>query len=438
MRKIFYSVFSLFLAVLLSSCFRPKSEVIDLSGEWQLSIDSTDIQPRSITLPGILDTTVVACGAAVRACYTRTFEVPDHLAGKPLQLMLERVSWQSVVFIDGELLLNPDLGGGCLSAPHLYELPQGLRAGRHNIRIYVDNRLLADLARPLSGNAFVSWNGILGAIELRALPSVSVDVMEVYPNETFKQLDVVVQVNNRTEQPQPAYLMLLTSTRGAAEIWYSSPVEETVDPGVTTLTLSCNLPSHAPRWTAQNPDLLNVSVSLEGHDGIIDSTIVTGLRHVSMLEDKLLVNGGVVELRDTLESALLPASDCPPLDKASWERILGQARQWGLNHVRFTKYCPPEAAFQVADEMGIYFTIDRPHSEIYASLTSITYYAFQQEYERIIRFYGNHPSFLRYGITDIHPDGLTSIELAFQDAALRDPRHLIYFTMAKDSSSLVP
>ena len=46
------------------------------------------------------------------------------------------------------------------------------------------------------------------------------------------------------------------------------------------------------------------------------------------------------------------------MDVAEWRRILGTIKAHGLNHVRFHSWCPPEAAFEAGDELGVYFQVE--------------------------------------------------------------------------------
>ncbi|ULT28625.1 hypothetical protein KUH03_20255 [Sphingobacterium sp. E70] len=48
------------------------------------------------------------------------------------------------------------------------------------------------------------------------------------------------------------------------------------------------------------------------------------------------------------------------MDKAGWKKVFLTAKEWGLNHLRFHSWCPPEAAFAVADEMGFYLQVELP------------------------------------------------------------------------------
>ena len=44
----------------------------------------------------------------------------------------------------------------------------------------------------------------------------------------------------------------------------------------------------------------------------------------------------------------------PAMEVGAWRRIFSIYKENGLNHVRFHSWCPPEAAFVAADELGIY------------------------------------------------------------------------------------
>ncbi len=449
MQKSFYSYLCLLLAVLFTGCIKPKSDVIDLSGAWQVSLDSPDAQPQSITLPGTTDIAGIGIPDTLQprlekpqvlrltrrhsfvgeAFYTRLFDVPEDLAGKPLELTLERVLWKSTVSIDGQPLQAVDHSDVSLVTPHRYTLSQGLRTGKHSIQICVDNRKQYDisvdeLCHSYTDATQVKWNGILGRMELRALPAVSIDRMEIYPDETLRKLDVLVHVTNHTSELQETYMMLLTSPRGGSEIWYSNPNEETLAPGTSVISLSCNLPSHAPHWSELHPDLLNVTASIETKAGIEEKNVVVGLRNIGTRDGRLLVNGEPVFLRGTLECCIFPLTGCPPTDKAGWENVFTAAKDWGLNHLRFHSWCPPEAAFEVADEMGFYLGVELPIWATNLGSDSTVYDFLRQEYESVIRNYGNHPSFCLLSVGNELQYDFDFLNGFVADMKVRDPRHL--------------
>ena len=122
------------------------------------------------------------------------------------------------------------------------------------------------------------------------------------------------------------------------------------------------------------------------------------MERVGNLESRNLeLNGRNLFLRGTLECCIHPLHGYPPTDLASWERILRIARAHGLNHLRFHSWCPPEAAFQAADTLGFYFYVECPSWANSGSTIGDGRPLDQWLYDegdRILRAYGNHPSFL--------------------------------------------
>ena len=57
------------------------------------------------------------------------------------------------------------------------------------------------------------------------------------------------------------------------------------------------------------------------------------------------VNGRKTQLRGTVENCDFPLTGYAPMDVESWERVFRICRSYGLNHMRFHSFCPPEAAF---------------------------------------------------------------------------------------------
>lgn len=84
------------------------------------------------------------------------------------------------------------------------------------------------------------------------------------------------------------------------------------------------------------------------------------------------------------------------------EKVLKTCKDYGLNHVRFHSFCPPEAAFIAADKIGIYFHIEcsswANSGTSIGDGTNIDKFIYN-EGDKILKDYGNHPSFcmLAYG-----------------------------------------
>jgi beta-galactosidase/beta-glucuronidase len=85
-----------------------------------------------------------------------------------------------------------------------------------------------------------------------------------------------------------------------------------------------------------------------------EKTSTFGLRDVGTQGTQITLNGRPILLRGTLECCVFPLTGYPPTDVAAWRRVFERCQEFGLNHVRFHSYCPPEAAFVAADELGVY------------------------------------------------------------------------------------
>ena len=68
----------------------------------------------------------------------------------------------------------------------------------------------------------------------------------------------------------------------------------------------------------------------------------------------LLINGRPINLRLTHDGGEFPLTGYPAMDVASWKKIIQTCKDYGLNGIRFHSWCPPEAAFEAADELGFY------------------------------------------------------------------------------------
>ncbi|MFK5972936.1 MAG: glycoside hydrolase family 2 TIM barrel-domain containing protein, partial [Flavobacteriaceae bacterium] len=90
---------------------------------------------------------------------------------------------------------------------------------------------------------------------------------------------------------------------------------------------------------------------------------------------------------------IFPLTGYPPTDVDEWKRILKIVQNHGLNHMRFHSWCPPEAAFQASDELGVYLQVEASAWATIGDGKPIDQWIYK-EAEDIIDTYGNHPSFV--------------------------------------------
>lgn len=319
------------------------------------------------------------------AWYQRTIEVPADWQGRRLVLKLERVHWTSRLWIDGREIPAVRGTGESLCVPHVYDLGTEIKPGRHTIALRIDNRMLVDVgnwAHSVSDHTQGNWNGVIGRMAIDALPSVAIDDVQVYPDQKSGIARVVVSLIH--DKAAKGHGTLKAGNQSLEIEWPSErPYELTVP-----------LPEGAKLWDEFQPALHTLTITLEGENVGDRREVTFGLRELTVDENlDFVLNGRPVNLRGNLECAIFPETGYPPTDEASWERIYHILREHGLNHLRFHSWCPPRAAFTAADRMGIYLQVE------IAAWTGVGKGQPQdawlyREAERVLREYGNHPSFL--------------------------------------------
>ena len=95
-----------------------------------------------------------------------------------------------------------------------------------------------------------------------------------------------------------------------------------------------------------------------------------------------------------MDCCVFPLTGYPSTTIEDWKRIFLTVKDYGMNHIRFHSWCPPEAAFHAADEVGIYLQAELP-----MWIKDVGQYParrdfFEKEMYAILEEYGNHPSFI--------------------------------------------
>ncbi len=113
-------------------------------------------------------------------------------------------------------------------------------------------------------------------------------------------------------------------------------------------------------------------------------------------------------------------------------------KEFGLNHIRFHSWCPPEAAFIAADEMGIYLLVEAGiWSHYVGEDEALQEWVLKEEAPAILAAYGNHPSFFGFGIGNegLNPPSRELFSSIFiEQCKTQDGRHL-YTDFAHTGSS---
>ena len=109
-------------------------------------------------------------------------------------------------------------------------------------------------------------------------------------------------------------------------------------------------------------------------------------------------NGHQIFLRGKHDACVWPLTGHVAMDVDSWREYLGTCAAYGLNHVRFHSWCPPEAAFLAADELGIILQPELPFWGDFNDKDTVLMQFLHREGENILRCYGHHPSFRMFAL----------------------------------------
>lgn len=345
---------------------------------WYLREDyKTCTQPGSVKVPFLCQPPRHYLGAA---WYQRDIEIPKSWSGRRVALRLERPHWRTTVWID-----EREVGSSnSLCVPHDYDLA-ALSPGRHRLSIRVDNRMILPYrpdAHSVSDSLGGSWNGIVGKIELTSTSPVWIEDAQVFPDVEKKSALIKVQIGN------------LTAHSGSG----------TLSGGGTTLPVTWNekggkadfeapLGKNAQLWDEFHPVLQRLTLQLKGENADDQKDLTFGLREIRAEKNKFLLNGREICLRGTHFGGDFPLTGYPATDVNSWKRMFQTCQAWGLNHMRFHSWCPPEAAFTAADEIGFYLQVECGMWNNISPGSAMERMMYD-ETARIAKDYGNHPSFL--------------------------------------------
>jgi len=409
---------SLLLAVLFLNTACAGAASLDLAGQWQLQLDPRDEgvaaqqwqKPFADTMPLPGTTALAGKGEPLNipinldrpamqslhqrfryvgaAWYQRKVTIPADWTGQDITLTLERVIWESRVWVNGVEAGAPQLS---LTTPHRYDLTKLLKPGAENtVTIRIDNHEKVPIG--VLGHAYTDetqtiWNGIIGRIELDAKPKVRVENLKLRSNLARNGANVTVSFVNHTDREQAAPLQLTSSVGGNG-----LAQEVKIPVGESSQEFFLSLPENTAKWSEFTPTLHNVTAALAKSSSKVTATF--GLREFKAEGRAFTINGQRTFLRGTVQCAEFPQTGHPDMTGAQWEKIFTTARAYGLNHLRFHSWCPPEVAFATADRLGFYIQVELPNWTFKMGKSPPVDAWLEDEAHRIFREYGNHPSFV--------------------------------------------
>ena len=360
----------------------------------------------------------------------RTVQIPNSWQNRRITLVLERPHWETTVWVDAQKIGSANH----LSTPHRYDLSEWLPPGEHRLTIRVDNREVVDVgpnSHSISDHTQSNWNGIVGTLQLQAQSAAWIDDVQVYPDLKTGAAKVSVSIGNRTGKPLSAALQFDLSCQGRTVKSLTMPADVASGGSQTEVVIA--LEDAVKTWDEFNPVLYTLKTQLKTDAGSDDRLTAFGMRHVTTQGNRIILNGRRAFMRGTLECCIFPRTGYPPTDIDAWKRIIAICKAHGLNHIRFHSWCPPEAAFKAADELGFYVQVECSswanvgRGQGIGNGKTVDRWLYD-EADAILKAYGNHPSFLLFAYGN-EPDGPESgavyLRKWVSHYKQQDPRRLV-------------
>jgi len=451
-RRPLYLIFAFLLITLFLTsiaCQRHTRQAIDLSGTWQFRIDPEDRGVDENWFEGGFEETVQLPGSMVEnnkgyditlktewtggirnpewykdpnyapyvdtakisfpywlqplkkytgaAWYVKTVVLPENWKGKTVVLSLERPHWKSTVWINGKQAGTQN----SLAIPHVFDITAFVHPGDNMIAVRIDNRTKemdpGHNSHSITDHTQSNWNGIAGNITLKATGRIRIESIEVFPDAATKTAAIRAIVMNSFSVTETAKISVVAKLKSDGSRLERYKHEYTLSPGQNMLELDYKLGDEAKLWDEFNPNVYQLELEIKSASADDQALVDFGLRNIRVEGTRFTINGRPMFLRGTLECAIFPLTAYPPTGTEYWEKIYTAVKDHGLNHVRFHSWCPPRAAFSVADSMGVYLQVEcsswpNQSTELGSGLPIDQY--IWDESKRIIATYGNHPSFV--------------------------------------------
>ncbi|RED22518.1 glycosyl hydrolase family 2 [Flavobacterium cutihirudinis] len=455
--QIKHIVLSVLFLFFFSSWDSREKLVMNIAGEWTVQLDSTDIGLKNgwqnssfkqlMKLPGTTDDAGLGVPNKLKpglekpqmshltrknsylgaAWYTREITIPKNWKGKEFILKLERVIWKTNVWIDGKEL---SFEQNSVVAPHYFDLTQYLTPGKtHRLTIRVDNRKQFEIsddnmAHSYTNHTQIIWNGIIGKMEIEASDAVRITNLQIKPDISSGSAKVSLTFNNKTNKSAKGILSISAVNKKSKISVETLQKEIQIKAGESVVEVDYNMGKDVKLWSEFSPELYELKAELKAGKKESNAAVDFGMRSFSRKGSVLTINNQPVFLRGTLECNIFPLTGHPPMDKEGWRKVFGTAKDWGLNHLRFHSWCPPQAAFEVADEMGFYLQVELPVWALEIGKDQKTTDFLYAEAQRMINEYGNHPSFCMWSMGNELQGDMTVLTKLMNSLKAKDDRHL--------------
>lgn len=383
---------------------------INLHGEWNFQLDgekvgvSTELFKKDLNDTIILPTTTSEAKKGEintekevgfltdlyrfegYAWFSKEVEFPKNNDNKYVELLMERTRITHVWIDDNYVGTYNSLCG-----IHRYDITTYVNSIKHKITVMVDNT-----SYPTKGGHMTSpdtqtnWNGITGEISINITNKTRLSNVKFYPN--IEDKTVLVKGNILGDNIDKISLKAFDDIRELET--------QIFDINNNIFELRYFMGDNVELWSEYNPHTYKMEIKIDNDGQTINEEVYSfGMLSFKTTEKKFLINGQETFLRGKHDGLIFPLTGYAPTDIESWIKVLETSKEYGINHYRFHTCCPPKAAFEAADIVGIYM---EPELPFWGTITTeedenhdqaMQDYLIEEGY-RMLDEFGNHPSFV--------------------------------------------
>ena len=383
---------------------------INLHGEWNFQLDgekvgvSTELFKKELNDTIILPTTTSEAKKGEintekevgfltdlyrfegYAWFSKEVEFPKNNDNKYVELLMERTRITHVWIDDNYVGTYNSLCG-----IHRYDITTYVNSIKHKITVMVDNT-----SYPTKGGHMTSpdtqtnWNGIIGEISINITNKTRLSNVKFYPN--IEDKTVLVKGNILGDNIDKISLKAFDDIRELET--------QIFDINNNIFELRYFMGDNVELWSEYNPHTYKMEIKIDNDGQTINEEVYSfGMLSFKTTEKKFLINGQETFLRGKHDGLIFPLTGYAPTDIESWIKVLETSKEYGINHYRFHTCCPPKAAFEAADIVGIYM---EPELPFWGTITTeedenhdqaMQDYLIEEGY-RMLDEFGNHPSFV--------------------------------------------
>ncbi len=407
MKKILYlSVILLFVPSLTGrvgvAIAQNHRQIINLAGTWKTELGD-------INLPGTTDTN--RKGNALQKkdetthlsrlysyvgelSYTREITIPAEWKKKTILLHMERTK-ATKVLVDGI-----DRGANNnISTEQIYDLTEFLQPGKHTLTIQVDNtdknvppQLLSN-SHAYTEDTQTNWNGIIGDFYLEALNQLYISRIQIKTIPISKAFEADITITGTAKKNFTVSAVLASLGSDVGVVIMENIIKKDKNDSRHLVLKFQN--DSLKLWDERNPNLYRLIVTVDGFD---TKEVDFGLCDFRNEGTQFSVNGHKTFLRGKHDACVFPYTGHVPMDLVAWRRYLQICKGYGINHIRFHSWCPPEAAFMAADIEGVYLQPELPFWGEFKRDDNKLMTFLHKEGSNILLQYGHHPSFVMFAL----------------------------------------